>query len=369
MSVFRAQNLLVGGSIYEQNKDHTVADVSGIMLYRIPRYMHPWYVTDMDIAVLPYWEEKIEQTARSAASASKLSLIGGVPTWVLTVLRKALEYKGAETIEEGWGGAQAYIHGGVDFRPYRPQFERLLAGGSCRFIEVYNATEGFFAYQDRPYDEGMLLMLASGIYYEFVAIQDYRSGDYSFLPVHEVNTDQSYVMFITTYTGLVRYDMKDVVRFVTIAPYRIKVEGRVGSYINAFGEDLMADQVAQAIEDVNQVHGVDIAFYTIAPSYITLDSKGRHDWLMECIKGPRDLAEYERSLDDKLRELNPNYDQKRSADLALECLKITMLPRGSFHQYFKARGKLGGQNKIKKLSNDRTLIEDIWQTLDQSNGR
>lgn len=361
MSVFKQKNLLIGGSLYKKTHNYTIGDVSGIMISRIPSFFRPWYVPSIEEAVLPDWEEKLSITSKKASREKKVALLAGTPTWVLSVLRAVLESSGTTTLSKVWPQLKAYIHGGVDFGPYRTQFNELVEDASMRYIEVYNASEGFFAYQDRPHEDGMLLMLASGIYYEFIAESDYKLGIYDLKSLTEVDLDVNYVMVISTISGLVRYVQGDIIRFVSAYPYRVKVVSRIGTFINAFGEDLSLNQVQSALRETNQLYNAQIAHYHVAPSFISIQEKGRHDWLIEWEKEPNDIDAYLYELDNAVKRANPNYAQKRVGDIALERLQIINLPEGTTKRYFKAQGKLSAQSKLQCMRNDRKVADRLIQ--------
>ena len=362
MSVFTSKNLLIGGSIYQKKRYGTIADVSGIMLNRIPSFFRPWYVPSIRTAVHPDWDYKIHETAKAAAMTKNIALLGGIPTWVLAVLRLVLEYSNKNELSKLWPNLRAYIHGGVSFDPYKEQFQQLIDIPDFRYIEVYNASEGFFAFQDRPNDEGMLLMCSSGIFYEFISLSDFRLGNLKCCSIEDVTLEEEYVMVITTASGLIRYIQGDIIKFVSLNPHRIKVTGRTKEFINAFGEDLMRHHVEEALLTVNKVFNVRIRDYTIAPHYISVKEKGWHDWYIEFERAPKDLTAYELALDKEIKTLNSNYDQKRKDSLALENLKIHVLPSGTVDQYFRRYSKIGGQSKLQKLCDNRkisTLIESL----------
>jgi len=372
MSVFKQKNLLIGGSIYERRDDHILGDVSGIMISRIPSFFRPWYVPRIAEAIQPDWTSKLDITSTKAASEKNVALLAGTPTWVLSVLRTVLAKSEQRHLSVLWPNLKAYIHGGVDFRPYRHQFDQITEGLAMRYIEVYNATEGFFAYQDRPDKEGMMLMLNSGIYFEFISEDNYRSDIHDLLSLTEVELGINYVMVISTISGLVRYVQGDIVRFVTKAPYRIKVVSRIESYVNAFGEDLFHHQVQEALSKTNQRHHASISQYHVAPQYISIEHKGYHEWYIEWEKTPEEISEYEKDLDEALKTINPNYAQKRSGDIALAPLKIFNLPKGSAQRYFKEYSTLSAQSKLQRLRNDRKVADrlaDILFKVDNTTGR
>ena len=363
MSVFTQKNLLIGGSLYESNNRYTIGDVSGIMISRIPSFFRPWYVPSISEAIHHDWQTKLETTASKAAKEKNIALLAGSPTWVLSTLRRVLSISQKNNLSTLWPNLKAYIHGGVDFAPYRSQMDEITTGTNLRYIEVYNASEGFFAYQDQPHSEGMLLMLASGIYYEFIEESAYRAGNMQFLNIKEVELGANYVMVITTLSGLVRYVQGDIITFVTKYPYRIKVISRIETYINAFGEDLLLSQAQEALSVTNASHQATISQFHVAPYYLSLNTKGRHDWFIEWQKPPQGIEEYAQDLDHALRKANPNYNQKRAGDIALENLRIHMLPQGTLNHYFMKFGSFTAQSKIQRMRNDRLIADRLTQLL------
>lgn len=358
MNVFKSKNLLVGGSIYQRHQEYIIGDVSGIMINRIPRFFHPFYVPSIQTAISPVWEEKIEKTALAAAKTPSVSLLGGVPTWLLTLLYRIVEITDHKDLMPLWPDLKAYVHGGVKMTPYWTQFSQLIPHPGFRYIEVYNATEGFFAFQDRPGEKGMLLMTANDIYFEFIDRYQYMAGQYGeILSLEDVEQDHDYVMIVSTTTGLLRYVMGDVVRFVSIAPYRLVVSGRVGEYINAFGEDLLVDQAERALTNTLLLHQSSIRHYTVAPRYIDVGIAGAHEWYIEFDKVPADIKMFAKDLDEAVQAENINYAQKRTGNIAMECLKIIPLRAGTFNQYIRERGKINAQSKVKKLSDDRHIVD------------
>ena len=363
MSVFRAKNLLIGGSLYEVSKSSIIGDVSGIMISRIPRYMRPWYVPKIKEAIQPDWASKLSISSLRASQTKNMSLIAGTPTWVLTVLRQTLEKVKVKKVSDLWPDLKAYVHGGVNFAPYKSQFEALIDIPGFRYIEVYNATEGFFAYQDRPFDEGMLLMCASEIYFEFIELEAYRSRKYKILKIADVQLEMSYVLLITTSCGLLRYIQGDVISFVTIAPFRIQVIGRIGEYINAFGEDLMLEEAQKSLLTISKGYNCTISQFTIAPKYISIDEKGKHEWYIEFEKAPLDLRLFEQNLDLYLQKLNHNYNQKREGDIAMGCLTVIKMPKGTTVRYLNDKGKISGQSKLPRMRNDRSIVDELINYL------
>ena len=360
MNIFKAKNLLIGGAIYERHKDYLVGDVSGIMLNRIPQFFRPYYVPKISEAILPDWQEKLEVTIRKASESRDVSLLAGVPTWVITVLSGVQKNIAPRSLAEHWPNLKAYLHGGVSMEPYKEQFKTLIGLPNFKFIEIYNATEGFFAFQDDPDEDGMLMMTQSGVYFEFVRYADYMASDSpDILGFDHVVLGEQYVLLISTQTGLLRYVLGDIIKFVSIAPFKIKVVGRISEYVNAFGEDLMLSQAREALISVSTKHQASIAHYTVAPKYISVEEQGWHDWAIEFDRAPSDLKQFTVDLDDAIQGLNNNYAQKRYESIAMKALKVYPLKAGSFSAYLEKIGKQGGQSKVQKLRNDRTIMDAL----------
>lgn len=360
MNVFKAKNLLIGGAIYERKDRFLIGDVSGIMLNRIPSFFRPFYIPTIAEAILPDWTAKLEITIHKASKSNDVSLLAGVPTWVLAALAGVKRNIGAKKISDHWPQLKAYIHGGVSLTPYMRQFQDLIDLPNFKFIEVYNATEGFFAIQDNPDEEGMLLLTKSGIYFEFIRYRDYASaGIEDILDFEDVVLGEHYVLLVSTQSGLLRYIMGDIIQFVSIAPFKIKVAGRISEYINAFGEDLMLWQVEEALYKICDQHNVSVNHFTVGPKYLSVDEKGWHDWAIEFEHQPGDMETFAEVLDNEIQYINSNYAQKRYQSLALECLRIHPVEKGTFSKYLKNKGMEGGQSKVKKLSNNRDVLDKI----------
>jgi len=360
MNVFNAKNLLVGGAIYERDKDYLIGDVSGIMLNRIPQFFRPYYIPKISEAIMPDWQAKLEITIKKATASRDVSLLAGVPTWVITVLSGVQKNIQPKNLAEHWPTLKAYLHGGVSMEPYIEQLRALIDLPDFKFIEIYNATEGFLALQDNPDEEGMLLMTKSGVYFEFIRYDNYDSeGSNEILGFTDLELGERYILLISTLTGLLRYVIGDIIEFVSLSPYKIKVVGRVSEYVNAFGEDLMLWQAQQALMTTTENHKVGLAHYSIAPKYISIDEKGWHDWAIEFINAPMDIDKFASDLDLQLQELNNNYRQKRFNSIAMNGLKVHALKSGTFNRYLESIGKQGGQSKIQKLRNDRSILDEL----------
>lgn len=353
--IFRHKSIVMGGSL-ETKGSVTIGDVSALLLGQMPWPGRPFYTPSMETALLSDWEEKIEKMARTCPN-EQVVMAGGVPTWTLVLFNKILETQGKKNMHEVWPMFKYYMHGGVGFEPYKEEFSNLFPQG-ISYYEAYNASEGFFAIQDGKDKNGMLLLLDHYIYYEFIPLDKYPDQN-KLTPLKEVIINTPYVMVITTVSGLWRYVPGDVVEFLSTKPYRVKVCGRTKQYINAFGEELMAGNVEMALKEVLSKHDARINEYTIAPVYIKGANQGYHQWLVEFQKLPKDIALFEKDLDNALRNLNSDYDAKRYKDIALQGLKINIAKNGLFHTWLKKKGKYGGQHKVPRLSNTREYMDEL----------
>lgn len=363
IAVFKGISVLVGGLIYSDGKKTKIADVSALMIDRIP-YLFKWfYIPDLKIAVRGSWKEKFDHIVHNGLQNRKIKIISGVPTWILSIIRDILRKSNGASMKQLWPEFACYIHGGVDFSIYKSEFENLFRGMNIRFLEIYNATEGFFALQDDLENDGMLLLTNNHIYFEFIPYEEFKLSKWNIIDLGKVRIHVDYVMLISTTTGLLRYIQGDTVRFTSIDPYRIKVSGRIQEYINAFGEDLNLQQTNCAITQACQMNSAELAHYTVAPKPLSIEEKGWHEWYVEFEVPPIDEVKFRQDLDRELRNVNFNYDQKRTEDFALESLRMVVLPKGFFEFYMWEKNKMGGQNKLQRLRNDRELADSIMHLL------
>lgn len=363
-SVFQRKNLVMGGSLspFEEYPDTTYGDVSAIMLQHMPAVGRPFFTPDFETALLDDWEEKIERMVRICPKEDVV-YIGGVPTWTIVLFKRILEATGKENMLEVWPNLQAYTHGGVGFKPYRETFARFIPSPDFEYQEVYNASEGFFAAQDRIGADDMLLLLDHGIYYEFLPASEWDSENPRSVQLHEVETGVPYALVISTTGGLWRYMPGDTIHFTSTMPHRIQVIGRTQQYINAFGEEVMIANTEKAVAHACKEHGVHVADYTVAPVYLDGSQKGRHQWVVEFDDPPDDVGSFAATLDATLQQLNGDYEAKRSSDLALVQLEVVVAPPGTFECWLAGKDKLGGQHKVPRLSNDRRYIDEIMQLI------
>jgi hypothetical protein len=353
------KGLVIGGShqISKVNEDIQYGDLSAVLLQNTPLWANWIRTPELSIALMDEWEDKIERLARSTIEEDVTS-VSGVPTWTMILMKRILEITGKNTIRDVWPNLELYIHGGVSFLPYREQFRKLIGEG-CNYLEMYNASEGFFAAQDNPDEEGMLLFLEHGIFYEFMPAEEYGKPEPRTIGLKAVETGKNYAMVISTNGGLWRYLVGDTIQFTSTWPFRIKVSGRLKQYINAFGEEVIADNTDKAIAIACQKTGCMVNDYTAAPVYFDGNNKGAHEWLIEFDAEPANLEQFAFELDCALKSLNSDYEAKRYKDLALAMPIVHSVEKGVFHEWLKLKGKLGGQHKIPRLNNDRKYVDDI----------
>ncbi len=358
-AVFSGKGLVMGGSnsVNQLNPDTYYGDVSAVMLQNLPFIAEFFRTPDLSIALMSEWEEKIEKMAQTTLK-EPVTHIAGVPSWTLVLIRKIFELTGKADLKEVWPLLELFIHGGVSFKPYREQYQQVLPNGGVQFMETYNASEGFIALQDEPDRNDMLLMLDYGIYYEFVPMEHAQDEYPPTIPLAEVETGKQYAVVISTNSGLWRYKLGDTVRFTSTFPFRIEISGRVKHFINAFGEEVVVDNTDAAIAAASAATGAQVREYTAAPVF-TGDGKGYHQWLVEFETPPDDKTMFVKRLDEALQQRNSDYEAKRYKNMVLQPLQMEVLPDGTFFNWLKQKGKLGGQHKVPRLSNDDKYISEI----------
>ncbi|MBQ4386328.1 MAG: GH3 auxin-responsive promoter family protein [Prevotella sp.] len=355
--LFDGRALILGGS-HAPNynvEGSLVGDLSAILIENINPLANLVRVPKKETALLSDFEVKRERIAREAMNKN-VTNISGVPSWMLSVLNCMMELTGKTHLEEVWPNLEVFFHGGVAFTPYRKQYEQLITSPRMHYMETYNASEGFFGLQDDPADRAMLLMLDYGVFYEFMPMEN---GESKIVPLWGVEKDKNYAMLISTSCGLWRYKIGDTVRFTSTNPYKFVISGRTKSFINAFGEELIVDNAEQGLAYACEQTGAEVLEYTAAPVFMDANAKCRHQWLIEFSKTPNDLAQFASLLDQKLQQLNSDYETKRYKDITLQHLELIPARQGLFNDWLKLRGKLGGQHKVPRLSNSREHIEQL----------
>jgi len=358
-NLLTGKGLVIGGShnINPMNTEAQYGDLSAVLLQNSPFWGHWLRTPDLSIALMDEWESKIEKLAENTINENVTS-ISGVPTWTLVLFKRILEMTGKRTMSEVWPSLELYMHGGVSFTPYREQFRQII-GKDINYLEMYNASEGFFAAQDNPGQEGMLLFTDHGIFMEFMPVSEYGKPDPQTVGLQDVEPGHNYALVISTNGGLWRYLVGDTVQFTSIRPYRVKVSGRLKHYINAFGEEVIVDNSDKAIAAAAAATGAVVNDYTAAPVYFSDKHNGAHEWLIEFEQAPASLDAFTFELDNALKSINSDYEAKRHKSIALGMPIVHALRKGVFTEWLHSKGKLGGQHKVPRLSNERNLLEEI----------
>lgn len=358
--LFDGKSLILGGS-HSPNynvANSLVGDLSAILIENINPLANLARVPKKQTALLSDFEVKRDRIAEECLRKNVTSL-SGVPSWMLSVLVRVMELSGKERLEEVWPNLEVFFHGGIAFTPYRPQYEKLITKPSMRYMDTYNASEGFFGIQDDPADPSMLLMLDYDVFYEFIPMEEFGQDHPTIVPLEGVEVGRNYAMVITTSCGLWRYLIGDTIRFTSTNPYKFIITGRTKCFINAFGEELIVENAENGLAYACRQTGAEVREYTAAPVFMDSNAKCRHQWLIEFSKEPADLKLFADLLDQKLQEINSDYEAKRFHDITLQHLEIVKARPELFNDWLKQNGKLGGQHKVPRLSNSRKNIDEL----------
>lgn len=356
------KSLTLGGSHRVSNLSNRsfYGDLSAIMIENLPFWTDFSRTPSTEIALIEEFEKKIEEITKTAVQENVTSF-AGVPSWYLVLLKYILEQTGKENILEVWPNLEVFIHGGIKFDPYREQFQKLIPSDDFRYMETYNASEGFFAIQDDPNSKDLLLMLDYGIFYEFIPLAQLGKPSAKAIPLWETETGVNYAMIISTNGGLWRYLIGDTVMFTSKNPYKLRITGRTKHFINTFGEEVIIDNAERALQAACQKTGAIINEYTAGPIFMSDNQKGAHQWLIEFDKYPSDLTVFTQELDNTLKAINSDYEAKRYKDLTLELPHVEVLAPGTFLEWMRQRGKVGGQNKVPRLANNRDYLDSLCE--------
>ncbi len=354
--LFKGKSLRLGGSqqLYHNNESY-YGDLSAIIIDNMPLWAELNSTPSHKVSLMPEWESKLNAIIAESVKENVTS-IAGVPSWMMVLLNALLSKENKAHVHEIWPNLEVYFHGGVSFVPYRKQYEHFFPNDRLKYYETYNASEGFFAIQDVNHSEELLLMLDYGIFYEFIPIS--KSSE-AIIPLALVEKNQDYEMVITTNGGLWRYRLGDVIRFTSLDPYRIKISGRTKHHINVFGEELVIDNAEKALARAAELTEAQLVDFTAAPIFMESNAKGGHEWLIEFKSPPNDLDHFTQILDNTLKTLNSDYEAKRYKDSTMRLPKIHIARKGLFYDWLKLNGKLGGQHKVPRLSNQRDLLEAL----------
>ncbi len=361
--LFIGKTLSLGGSKRqdELNPNNYCGDLSAILIDNLPFWAQFVRIPELPIALMDEWESKLKEIIKTSKSENVVAL-AGVPSWMLVLLRNILSETGVLNIRELWPNLELFMHGGVAFGPYSQQY-KSICGPDMNFIDIYNASEGFFGIGGDGDRDDMLLMLDYGIFYEFIPLEELEKPEPNSCILSEVELNCNYALVISSSAGLWRYLIGDTICFTGLKPYYFKISGRTKHFINVFGEELMVDNADRAIIKACEITGALVKEYSAAPVFMTESEKGRHQWLIEFEHEPDDLLQFKNALDDALKSLNSDYEAKRYKDITLGAPEIIIATPGLFYNWLSYKNKLGGQNKVPRLSNNRIQFEEMLKFL------
>lgn len=357
---FSGKGLILGGShsVSQLDGNYHCGDLSAVLIQNIPSLINIIRTPSKEIALMSEWESKLEEICRTTIDQNVTNL-SGVPSWFMVLIKRILQKSGKGNLTEVWPNLEVFFHGGISFEPYRQQYKDLIPSDKMHYVETYNASEGFFAVQNTLDDRAMLLMIDLGIFFEFIPLEDAGSSSPRIIPYWEAEPGQNYALVITTNSGLWRYMIGDTVKVSSVNPLKITISGRVKHFINAFGEELMVDNAEKGLAKACRETGAVISNYSAAPVFMSDKSRGRHQWLIEFDKEPASLDDFADRLDTVLQSINSDYEAKRYKGIALDRLEVIPARKGLFDEWLRQKGKLGGQHKIPRLSNNRDYIDEM----------
>ena len=362
--ILKGKTLTLGGShrINRTDNNSFYGDLSAILIENVPFWTDFIRIPSAEIALIEEFEEKIEKIIESTLDENVTSF-AGVPSWYLVLFNRILEKTGCSNIFEVWPNMEVFVHGGVNFEPYRKQYKKLFPGPQMNYMETYNASEGFFGIQNNPHSDDMLLMLDYGVFYEFIPMSEFGNENPRVVTLHDVEINENYAIVISTNAGLWRYIIGDTIRFTNKFPFKFKITGRTKHFINAFGEEVIIDNAEKAIHTACEHTGAIVNEYTAGPVFMGDNQIGAHQWIIEFDQPPPDLDFFVTVLDNSLKMLNSDYEAKRHKNLTLERPHVISAPAGTFYKWMKSRQKIGGQNKIPRLANDRKYLDDLLEMI------
>lgn len=358
--VFSGKTLTLGGShqINNFSNDSYYGDLSAILIENLPFWTQFFKTPGQDVALMEDWEEKLEKITQITIEENVTSL-AGVPSWFLVLIKHILKTTGKNNLLEVWPNLELFIHGGINFTPYRKQYQEIIPSDQMHYMETYNASEGFFGIQDDPSSSSMLLMLDYGVFFEFIPLNELGKDHPKTLLLDEVELNKDYALVISTNGGLWRYIIGDTIRFTHRYPFKFIISGRTKHFINAFGEEVIIDNAIKALHAACDATGAIVRDYTAGPLYMSTGTKGAHQWIIEFEKQPDSLDKFKEVLDKTLQNVNSDYEAKRYKDITLGPPDLVVARKGLFFDWMKSRNKLGGQNKVPRLSNNRDYLDDL----------
>ena len=361
--VFTGKTITMGGSsqMNPNVKGSYTGDLSAILISNLPFWITRQQAPGKDIVLMDEWEEKIEKMASQVISEN-ITSVSGVPSWTQILFERVLDITKSSSLDEVWPNLELYMHGAVSFDPFRSRFQEMAP--RLNYLETYNASEGFFGIQYEKEVSDFLLMLDYGVFYEFIPQSEWEKDEPDVVSLSQVNIGEKYALVISTNAGLWRYQIGDTVEFTSIYPFRFRIVGRTKHYINVFGEELMIDNALKALSIACEKTGAEINEWTAAPSVLKKAQNGFHEWLIEFEKSPENLDYFMELIDNALKSLNSDYEAKRHKDLVLGMPVLKSVPKRTFYNWLKSKGKLGGQNKVPRLSNSRKYVEEVLKILE-----
>ncbi len=361
-AIFTLKNLRLGGSA-EMYEDYgsSYGDLSAILIDNLPFWVEMKNIPDKKISLMSEWEAKMRAII-DAVKNQNVGSLTGVPSWMMVLLQNIMQEEGVSSIHEIWPNLEVFFHGGISFKPYRQEYNSITKK-PIHYFEIYNASEGFFAVRDEIDRDDMLLLLDHGIFYEFIPMEEFHKENPKVIDISEVELGKNYALVISTNGGLWRYIIGDTIMFTSTIPHRIKVTGRTKHFINTFGEELIIDNAEEALQYVQSLTNSSISDFTAGPIYMEGKEKGGHEWIIEFVQEPENLEDFAALLDQKLQALNSDYEAKRYKNITLNPLILHAAPKGFFHNWMKERGKLGGQNKVPRLANDRLFLDPLLDKM------
>ncbi len=362
--LFQGKCITLGGSHQMEinNKEIRNGDLSAIMIYNMPLWANIKRSPSKSVALIADWEEKLEKLT-SEIIHENITSFAGVPSWNLVLMKHIIDFTGKNNLLELWPNMELFMHGGISFIPYKDQFIKLFPSESMHYMETYNSSEGFFGIQNDPKNESMLLMLDYGIFYEFIPLEQINNSNPQAFHLGEVKENVNYAMVITSSNGLWRYIIGDTIKFTSLSPFKVMITGRTKHFINAFGEELIIDNAEKALHKACEITHSQISDYTAAPIFMNDTTKGSHEWIIEFEVEPIDLDQFIGELDKALMSVNSDYEAKRYKDITIGKPVVRKVGKNTFYRWFEEKHKLGGQNKMPKLSNDRKYVEEILKLI------
>lgn len=361
--VFDGKAFILGGSFANElklPKGVVVGDLSANLIDNINPLANAVRIPSKQVALMEDWNKKLPALVDAAVNEN-ITNISGVPSWFLTVLREVIKKAGATTIHDVWPNLEVFFHGGISFEPYVDQYRAITDTSKMRYLESYNASEGFFAVQNAIDDHGLMMLLDNGIFFEFVPLDQIDDPHPDSLPAWKVKEGEIYALVITACNGLWRYMIGDTVRIESTRPLKITIAGRTRHYINAFGEELMVYNAEEALSKTCHELGCSMLNFTAAPVFTTDHSRGRHEWLIEFDVPPASMDRFAELLDINLQHENSDYQAKRTGNIFLDPLTVVTARKGLFNDWLQSTGKLGGQRKVPRLANDRHIITPLLE--------